>query len=162
MPLGLACPIVSVRFFLSFLTLLLVAYDLDVVGRRGEAEGSCSPVADLDVLRVQLQAAILTGTFDAVNGLTALAKPGILVVLDFKAVCGISRTIHGSHTPGPSDGKCIVVSDLDRLEVGINEAWELEDITFCLKYPIPQDVHTTCAGVGISAEALLGHGRDKR
>ena len=38
---------------------MLIGYDLDIVFGSGKAEGQCLPVADLDLIHIHLDAAVL-------------------------------------------------------------------------------------------------------
>ena len=70
--------------------LLLVGYNLYVVGGCSESEGKSFPVSDIDLIDIHLDAAILAALVIArISGFSFIAastKSGILILLDLQVI----------------------------------------------------------------------------
>jgi hypothetical protein len=62
--------------------LLLIHYYLNIIGSRSGSESHSLPIPDIDLLHIDLDAAIVTGGSIVDLAVAASTLPGILVLLD--------------------------------------------------------------------------------
>lgn len=98
---------------LIYIMLLLIGYYLNVVGGRSWSESNGLPIAYIDPLQIDLDAAVLAGR-NIVD--YSVALPGILILLDLKVVgCGGN----GIFLPNIPKGQCLIIAYIQTVDVGI-------------------------------------------
>lgn len=106
---------------------LLVGHHLDVVSGGGESECQSVSIADLDLVYIDLDAAILTDG----STIAAIALSSILVLEDLQIIGGQG---HRCPMPGNTKGQSPVISYGHGVYISILKPRETECRSLCLEY----------------------------